>query len=58
MNTIHTLTVTTREYALIAAALTGLEVTYRRSGVEYEGDADDMRALGINLAKQIIKKTK
>ena len=56
--TTHTLTVTTREYALIAAALTGLEVTYRRGGVEHDGDADDVRALNRNLAKQIIKKTK
>ena len=50
--TTHTLTVTTREYALISAALHAAERADRRAGDERE--ANEARALRHQIATQII----
>ena len=50
--TAHTLTVTTREYALISAALHAAERTERLAGDERE--ANEARALRHQIAAQIL----
>lgn len=52
--TTHTLTVTTREYALISAAIHASERADRRAGDT--DDADEYKALRLKLAAQMTRK--